>query len=211
MGNEPFDTYSTTETGPVGAECPQHAGVHLFEDAVIFEVVDAEGRPVPDGTVGHRLLVTNLYNRTQPLVRYEISDAVALAPATCPCGRPLRLMTAIDGRSDDVLRLPGPDGTPVPVHPNHFMEPVEALAGVRQYQVVHDPARVRVLIVPAPGAPAALAGEVAAAIAGALRPLGVQPPPVEVELVERIERDGGVSGKLKLVRAAAREELAATR
>ena len=50
-----------------GCDCAEHAGVHLFEDFSIVENVDADGLPVPVGEAGARLLVTNLFNHTQPL------------------------------------------------------------------------------------------------------------------------------------------------
>jgi len=53
--------------------------MHLFEDLVLAEVVDANGRPVPPGVSGDRLLVTVLFSRTLPLIRYELTDRVRLA------------------------------------------------------------------------------------------------------------------------------------
>ena len=50
-------------------------GLHLFEEDVIVENVDEDGRAVPDGAPGARLLVTNLANRVQPLIRLEVSAA----------------------------------------------------------------------------------------------------------------------------------------
>ncbi|HEU4896866.1 MAG TPA: hypothetical protein VFX88_04745 [Actinomycetota bacterium] len=62
FGSEPYDQYVTTEAGAVGAECTQHAGLHLFEDQTIIEVVDDHHQPVPAGRFGAKLLVTVLYN-----------------------------------------------------------------------------------------------------------------------------------------------------
>ena len=53
-------------------------GIHLPDDLCIFEPVDADGRPVGPGALSHRVLVTNLYNHTQPLIRYEVTDQVTL-------------------------------------------------------------------------------------------------------------------------------------
>src|SRR5215208_1239954 len=84
----------------------RHSGIHLFEDQAIVEVVDERDRPVPDGQLGHKLLVTNLVTRTQPLIRYEVSDMVMMATEQCPCGRPFRLLAGVQGRNDDILHLP---------------------------------------------------------------------------------------------------------
>jgi phenylacetate-CoA ligase len=102
FGVRPFDVYGTTE-GLFGSECEQHQGIHLFEDTTLVENLDAEGRLVPAGQPGARLLVTNLYNLVQPLIRLEVTDLVTLDPDPCPCGRPLVRTSAIHGRSDDVL------------------------------------------------------------------------------------------------------------
>lgn len=99
---EPYDLYSTAETAGIAAECALHEK-HLFEDLVIPEVVDRDGRAVPLGTPGSRVLVSVLFSRTMPLIRYEITDRIALRAGSCPCGRPFALLDRVDGRSEDHL------------------------------------------------------------------------------------------------------------
>jgi phenylacetate-coenzyme A ligase PaaK-like adenylate-forming protein len=77
-GKRMFDQYGATESGELAAECEQHQGLHLFEDRVVFEVVDADSRPVPPGVYGERLLITVLGSRTLPLIRYELDDSIRL-------------------------------------------------------------------------------------------------------------------------------------
>ena len=87
------------------------AGIHLFEDMTIVENVDEDGRPVPDGERGARLLVTNLYNRVPAAdPPRDLPTSSRSTPTPCACGRTLRRMTRSDGRADDVLCLPGRDG-----------------------------------------------------------------------------------------------------
>jgi phenylacetate-CoA ligase len=107
FGVRPFDLYGTTE-GLWGAECDQHSGIHLFEDVTLVENVDEDGRPVDHGEPGARLVITSLVNRTQPLIRLELADAVTLDPEPCPCGRTLVRMRSIEGRSDDTPSCPPP-------------------------------------------------------------------------------------------------------
>jgi phenylacetate-CoA ligase len=109
----PFDLYATTE-GAWGGDCEHHAGVHLFEDMTLFENVDADGRSVPPGVPGARLLMTNLCNYVQPIIRLGVSDVMSIDPDPCPCGRTLVRARAIEGRSDDVLELPGEAAPPSP-------------------------------------------------------------------------------------------------
>ena len=79
FGIRPFDFYSTTE-GLWAAQCPEHAGFHVFEEHAIVENVDADNEPVPAGHPGARVLLTNLANMVQPLIRYEIPDVITIDP-----------------------------------------------------------------------------------------------------------------------------------
>jgi putative adenylate-forming enzyme len=194
FGVEPFEVYAATETAAIASECPRRR-LHLFEDLVITEVVDEDGRPVPEGVVGAKILVTVLFSRTQPLIRYEMSDRVRLASGTCACGRPLRLVDSIEGRLEDVLTLASPSGLPVSIHPNVFHQVLEPLP-VRQWQVVQRPAEIVVRLVrdSAPLDEPALARAVAEALAVA----GAARPAVRVEAVTAIEKTS--AGKTPLIR-----------
>ena len=120
-GNKPFEVYAATEPAGIASECELHRGMHLFEDLVITEVVDENNKPVPPGVYGHKVLVTVLFSRTMPLIRYEMSDSVRPAPSShCPCGRPFALIDGIQGREEDVLRFPARSGGSVSVQPIVF-------------------------------------------------------------------------------------------
>ena len=199
-GVRPFNCYASTETGITAVDCSAHRGLHVLEDFVIIENVDAQGRPVPDGQPGHRLLVTNLWARTQPLIRYELSDMVVIDSTPCVCGRTLRRIVAIDGRSDDVLELTGRNGGVVPVHPLAIRSPLAALDDVWQYQVLFNGRTLEVRVVPRLGAdPRTLPVRIERALAEALAAAGAVPPPITVRLCESVPRDDGPGGKLKLI------------
>ena len=91
--------------------------MHLFEDVVIAEVVDEHYQPVPPGVYGAKLLITTLFSRTQPLIRYELNDSVRLATDTCPSGLPFAMLEGIQGRVEDSLTLPGIEGGQVLIRP----------------------------------------------------------------------------------------------
>jgi putative adenylate-forming enzyme len=196
-GVEPFDVYGITEVGIFAVDCERHGGQHLFEDMAIVEVVDEAGRTVPDGEPGARLLVTNLFNRTQPLIRYELDDLVTISPEPCPCGRPLRVIAQLDGRSDDILHLPGPGGA-VAVHPHAVRSPLARFAELAQYRIVHDTQGLHVALVLRAGAPPDTAERVTAGLRDALAALGAQPR-VDAHVVESLERGAGPAGKFKLI------------
>lgn len=197
-GAQPFDGYASTETGMLASDCDRHAGMHVFEDLVHVEVVDDAGRAVPDGTPGSRMFVTNLINRTLPLIRFELTDLVTIAPEPCPCGRPFKLIAALDGRTDDVLSLPAASGGTVSVHPLVLRSPLATLSDLRQYRIIHDDAGLHVEAVLAPGAGDAARAEIASKLRVALDDAGAGGVSVEVRAVEAIERHAG-SGKAKLV------------
>jgi putative adenylate-forming enzyme len=196
-GVKPFDVYGITEVGIFAVDCEFHGGKHLFEDMAVVEVVDEGGAPVPDGEPG-TLLVTNLFNRTLPLIRYELDDLVTISPEPCPCGRPLRVIESLEGRSDDILHLPGASGTTVAVHPHAVRSPLAAFPEVAQYRVVHDTTGVHVTLVMRSGAAPDTAARVTARLREALAGLGAHPPVDTVE-VERLDRAAGPAGKLKLI------------
>jgi phenylacetate-CoA ligase len=201
FGVHPFDAYGCTE-GLWGAECEHHQGIHLFEDRTLVENVDADGQPVPAGQPGSRLLVTNLHNRVQPLLRLEVTDLVTLNPDPCPCGRPLVRASAIHGRSDDVLSLPAREGGRVAVHPLQFAL-LTRDPQVREFQVVQDGPVLRIRIVPSQAVTAddALETRLGQALTRQLVGLGVHDPQITVE--RRLELPRSAGGKLKLVIADA--------
>jgi putative adenylate-forming enzyme len=197
----PFNRYGMTEVSSFGSECVEHRGIHAFEDMFLFEVVDESYRPVPDGTAGRRLLITNLFNYTQPLIRYEVSDMLTVTSEPCPCGRPLRLVTSIEGRSDDILYLADAHGKPIPVHPVHFWTSIDAVPEVKDFQVVHEVDGIRVRAVLRQAADqASVTGRIAEELSRRLGALGAAVTvPIRVEVTDEIARDAKRMGKHKVV------------
>jgi phenylacetate-CoA ligase len=196
-GIEPHQVYSSTEALFMATEAPERTGLQVCEDLVVLEVVDEHDRPVPPGVPGYRVLITSLVNRALPLIRYELADTVTLAGPD-PSGRPYRLIERVDGRNDDVLRLPKAGGGEALVLPYRLRSAFTHLPDVVQYQVVCEPGRLRVRIVPRPGASSETAERVAARVRRAIQDAGAIPPPIAVEPVAEIEREPG-SMKLKVV------------
>jgi phenylacetate-CoA ligase len=189
FGVRPVNLYGTTE-GLWGCDCETGAGLHLFEDMCLVENVDAAGNRVPDGEPGERLLVTNLFNLAQPLIRFELTDTAAVEPEPCPCGRTLLRLRSMRGRSEDVIELAG-----VLIHPLQFGF-LTADPDVREFQIVQEGERLRLRVALAPEANGAVP-RLRAALARRLREAGVKRPAIDVEVVERLERTAG--GKLPLI------------
>jgi putative adenylate-forming enzyme len=190
-----FDTYGATEYAPIAAECA-HGRKHLFEDGAIIEVVDENGRAVPPGERGDRLLLTVLNRRTQPLIRYEISDVVRLAGEPCECGRSFAVVESIEGRVEDSIWLP--DATDrarlVQLHPNVFHDVMDG-APTAGWQLRQRGADLTMSVVGMPDAAARDA--LAQTIRLALERQGAAPASVTVTLAETLDR--GATGKAPLI------------
>lgn len=194
---KPFNVYAATEPAGIASECDRHAGMHLFEDLVITEVVDENNRPVPPGVYGEKVLVTVLFSRTMPLIRYEMSDSVRPAEHRfCPCGRPFALMDGIQGRAEDVLRFPAASGGQVSVQPIVFHRVMDAVpAG--GWQVVQEPGGLTVLL---SGARVGFADDtLVSSLEKELAAQGAVVPPVRVRRVPSVPK--GAMGKAPLIMA----------
>jgi phenylacetate-coenzyme A ligase PaaK-like adenylate-forming protein len=120
------DTYGTTE-GLTGVSEPDETCFSFNSDACILELVDAAGSPVPPGVASARILVTNLVNRIQPLIRYEIGDRFVRQPDSPDHGH---LRASVEGRADEVLRF----GT-LEIHPLVIRSVLVKTPEVSDYQV----------------------------------------------------------------------------
>jgi phenylacetate-CoA ligase len=98
-GIEPSEFWGCSE-GTYAFPCGVGEGMHIADDLVILEPVDTEGNVVPYGQPADRLLLTSLYNLDQPLIRYDLADAVTITDEPCPCGCAHRRITDIRGRID---------------------------------------------------------------------------------------------------------------
>jgi phenylacetate-coenzyme A ligase PaaK-like adenylate-forming protein len=193
----PVEGYFSTEVGVIACDSLDEVGMHVCEEAIV-EVVDEQNRPVPPGSVGSKVLLTNLVNYAQPLIRYELSDAIKLEPGPDPSGRPFERIARIDGRSDDVLKLPSVGGQLVAVHPYRLRAPFVRLLDVLQYQVVHRADGLLVRVVVGERASRDLPERVRTAVEAALASADAFVP-VRVELVDAVEREPGHAAKVKLV------------
>ncbi|MBN2361370.1 MAG: phenylacetate--CoA ligase family protein [Deltaproteobacteria bacterium] len=128
-------TYGTTECLPLANQC--RAGrLHINEDACIVEPIDRNGVAVAPGTTSDHVLITNLLNTGQPLVRYRLDDQIVVDKDRCPCGSALHSLQVI-GRTDDVIYLRRGDGSFVALPPIPFELVFLNVHGLKQYQLVH--------------------------------------------------------------------------
>ncbi len=144
------DTYAASEFMGIAFDC-RYGRLHVNADWVILEPVDSSGEPVAPGTASHTTLLTNLANRVQPLIRYDLGDSVTVLPTACPCGSPLPAVRP-EGRRDEILWIELADGASRPLIPLVMATAVEEAPGLLRYQVLQaGPRRLRLRLEEAPG------------------------------------------------------------
>lgn len=145
------NSYAATECPFLSYSC-EHNWLHVNADWVVFEPVDANHRPVPRGTQSHTVLLTNLGNRIQPILRYDLGDSILERPDPCPCGSALPAIR-VPGRSADVLTFRTETGVPIAIAP--LALEIDHIPGLELFQVVQTSAtNLRVRLLPTAGADA---------------------------------------------------------
>ncbi|MBI1799077.1 MAG: phenylacetate--CoA ligase family protein [Candidatus Eisenbacteria bacterium] len=170
------DSYGCAEAGVAGFEC-EAGGMHVPVESVVVDLESAgDGR--------FEVLLTDLFNRSEPVIRYRVGDIVGPAPASCACGRGLPLLGPIDGRAGDFITLP--DGRVINgLLPYYIFRPHAKSGEVREYQFVEfSGGRIELRVRPGEtwndGARAAIEAEVTEG-------LGI---PVALVVVDHVERAG---------------------
>lgn len=123
-------TYACTEAGTIACEC-RKGRYHLNEDWLIVEAVDAEFRPVADGQQAEQLLITNLFNLTQPFIRYVLTDRAIIHSEPCLCGKATRWIE-LEGRTDDILRFSGGQR----IAPLALQSVLAKIAAIERFQLI---------------------------------------------------------------------------
>ena len=175
FGVPPVSQFVSTE-GLAGCTQPGDAVMRFATDMCIVELVDARNRPVTDGTASAKVLVTNLHNHTQPLIRYELTDRFIRHPAT---GDPY-LRAAVEGRADETFRY----GT-VAIEPLIIRTVMVKTPGVVEYQVRQTDHGIDAAVVAGSALDHAA---LASSLRQGLQAAGLREPYVHVHEVARIAR-----------------------
>lgn len=126
LGIKAYDIYGLSEIlGPgVGCECSEQAGMHIWEDHFIPEIIDPDtGEVLPEGSTGE-LVLTTITKEGFPVIRYRTRDICSLDYTPCKCGRTHVRMKKPSGRSDDMLIIRG-----VNVFPSQIEEVLLSIGG----------------------------------------------------------------------------------
>ncbi len=118
--------------GMLGFTC-REGRLHLSEDTALVEL-DTAGDTLGEA---RRVVVTDLYRRTQPFIRYELNDLIEVGDRSCSCGSAFRRIDRIHGRADSVFLLTGLGGGSVRLMPDYVRRSVnQASADIVEYQAI---------------------------------------------------------------------------
>jgi phenylacetate-CoA ligase len=147
FGRPVTNRYGCEEVSLIACECERHQGLHINSDGVYVEVLRSDGTPAVPGELG-AVVVTDLFNRAMPLLRYKVGDLAVLSNRRCPCGRGLPLLERVEGRVADYVVLPGGRLiSGISLTENFAM----LVPGLAQFQIVQEaPMRFRFRIVRGP-------------------------------------------------------------
>jgi phenylacetate-CoA ligase len=136
LGIDAFDIYGLTElNGPgVAVECPEHKGLHVWEDNYIIETINPEtGEVLSEGEEGE-IVFTPLSKTGMPLLRYRTRDLSVVETDMCPCMRTHSRIMRVSARSDDMLKIRG-----VNVFPSQIEYVIMGFPELAtQYQIIVD-------------------------------------------------------------------------
>jgi len=133
FGIEVLSAYQAVEAFKIGFECDRHTGIHLNVDIYPLRFVDDAGTDVEDGSSG-QIVVSNLVNSATVLLNYRLGDVARMTGAACLCGRTLPVMSYIEGRTDDWIRLISGES----VHPQSVRTLFTDETSVKRYQVIQQ-------------------------------------------------------------------------
>ena len=136
LGVELYDIYGLTEIyGPgIGINCMHDSPMHMWTDYMYYEIINPEtGKHVREGGRGE-LVITTLRKEGAPLIRYRTHDLTREVPGKCVCGSDYPRIAAIDGRSDDMVKVKG-----TILFPSRVDELLSGVDGVSsEYQIMID-------------------------------------------------------------------------
>jgi phenylacetate-CoA ligase len=130
--------YGASECMSIAFGC-REGWLHVNADWVLLEPVDRDYCPTLPGQASHTVLLSNLANRAQPVIRYDLGDSIIAKPEPCACGNPLPAIL-VEGRRDDVLSMRAPDGRLIRLLPLALTTIVEEAAHVHRFQIVQTAA-----------------------------------------------------------------------
>jgi len=114
FGCDVTSSYDAALTGCMAYECREHH-LHINDDWIIIEPVDRNGNPVAPGKTSDKILVTNLANYAQPVIRCELLDRIILHEEECLCGNPAPWIEVLGRTLDQLKFMEGGEEIVIPI------------------------------------------------------------------------------------------------
>ncbi len=124
-----YSTYASTEMSTAFTECNAHQGGHQRPELIIAEILNDQGKPVEDGTIGE-LVITTLGIEAMPLIRYTTGDMVQAHRETCLCGRKTMRLSPVLGRKKHMIKYKG-----TTLYPQSVIEVLTSFEGLGIYVI----------------------------------------------------------------------------
>ena len=145
------NSYAASECPFISYSC-EYGWLRVNSDWVLLEPVDANYRPVPPRVQSHTVLISNLANQVQPILRYDLGDSILERRDQCPCGTSLQVIR-VQGRAADLLTFQTDRGERITVPPLPFGTSICHIPGIEQFQLIQTtPTNLRVRLHLADGA-----------------------------------------------------------
>ena len=122
-----YSTYASTEMSTTFTECKYMHGGHHHPELIITEVLDDEGKVLPEGSLGE-LTMTTLGIEGMPLLRFRTGDMVTLHQEPCSCGRNTLRVSPVVGRKQQMIKYKG-----TTLYPPVLMDLLTEFAQVENY------------------------------------------------------------------------------
>lgn len=180
-----FNHYGTTEFNRVAWECPSCGEMHINEDSVYVQVVDAEGNEIEEGT--GRLIGTALANRITPIIRYDIGDIVELKGSNYCDKTRFKTISDIKGRDKDIIRTEFGN-----VMPNEVVNILAKYIDILEYQVLVKEDEYILKYVPNRG----FKNDTLDSLKNELGRKGIEP--VTFQQIDKVDRTPG--GKIQIIK-----------
>ncbi len=178
--------YGTADLGVVAYESQAMEGMILSEGLIVEIVRPGTGVPVAEGEVGE-VVVTQIWNKDYPLIRFATGDLSAMLPGTSPCGRTAPRMKGWMGRADQSAKVRG-----MFVRPNQVANVLKRHPEVQKARIVignQDRRDTMVFKAEVEGRPEGLTDAIAASIEAEIR---IRPTAIELVAPGSLPNDGKV-------------------
>jgi phenylacetate-CoA ligase len=128
-----LNRYGSREMGDMACSCAKNEGLHMNMGMTYIEILNQNGQNCMDGEVGD-IITTSLIDYSMPIIRYKIGDRGALSAKQCSCGRGLKMLEGIKGRTVDVFK--SSDGGMV--DGEYFTHLFYNEKEIKQFQIIQD-------------------------------------------------------------------------